>query len=155
VVLANAYLDLGTWWCLTPFVGAGIGGAYNKVSGLTDQGIGTAAGGFPLSTIGFTQTDHTQWNMAWALHAGLAYSVTNNLKLEFAYRYLNMGNVQTSEVLCGPSGCGAPGGGPRAFYTLNNLDSQDFKIGLRWMLQPDVPAYAPAPVYSPPLMRRG
>src|SRR5262245_60533461 len=27
VILANVYFDLGTWWCLTPFVGAGIGGA--------------------------------------------------------------------------------------------------------------------------------
>ncbi len=23
--LANAYIDLGTWWCVTPFIGAGIG----------------------------------------------------------------------------------------------------------------------------------
>ncbi len=23
--LANAYLDLGTWWCITPFIGAGVG----------------------------------------------------------------------------------------------------------------------------------
>ena len=27
VVLANAYVDLGTWWCMTPFIGAGVGGA--------------------------------------------------------------------------------------------------------------------------------
>ena len=26
VVLANAYVDLGTWWCMTPFIGAGVGG---------------------------------------------------------------------------------------------------------------------------------
>ena len=25
VVLANAYVDLGTWWCITPFIGAGVG----------------------------------------------------------------------------------------------------------------------------------
>ncbi|TDN00560.1 cell envelope biogenesis protein OmpA, partial [Lactobacillus crispatus] len=23
--LANAYVDLGTWWCITPFIGAGVG----------------------------------------------------------------------------------------------------------------------------------
>ena len=27
VVLGNAYVDLGTWWCVTPFIGAGVGGA--------------------------------------------------------------------------------------------------------------------------------
>ena len=25
LVLANAYADLGTWWCVTPFIGAGVG----------------------------------------------------------------------------------------------------------------------------------
>ncbi len=31
VFLANAYIDLGTWNCLTPFIGFGIGGAYNHI----------------------------------------------------------------------------------------------------------------------------
>ena len=43
VFLANVYLDLGTWWCLTPFVGAGVGGAYHKTAALTD--LGTASPG--------------------------------------------------------------------------------------------------------------
>ena len=45
VVLANAYVDLGTWDCLTPFVGVGIGGAWNKFADLTDIGIPTAGSG--------------------------------------------------------------------------------------------------------------
>ena len=45
-VLANAYVDLGTWNCLTPFVGVGIGGAYNKMADLVDMGIGTTGAGF-------------------------------------------------------------------------------------------------------------
>jgi opacity protein-like surface antigen len=143
VALANVYFDLGTWWCLTPFVGAGVGGAYHKTSALTDVGINT--NGFGASALGFANQDHTQWNLAWAVHAGLAYSVTPNLKLEFAYRYLNMGDASTAEVLCGSGGCGT-GGGPRAFYTLTNFTSQDFKLGMRWLLQPEAPA---------PLMRRG
>ena len=146
VLLANVYLDLGTWWCLTPFVGFGAGGAHHRTSALTDIGLNTD--GLGASAFGFANTDHTEWNFAWAAHAGLAYTVTNNFKVEFAYRYLNMGNVQTSEVLCGASGCGT-GGGPRAFYTLHNLDSHDFKIGMRWLLQQD----APPPAY--PIMRKG
>ena len=43
VFLANAYVDLGTWYCLTPFVGAGIGGAYNTLADFTD--INTVTGG--------------------------------------------------------------------------------------------------------------
>src|SRR3954468_11509638 len=29
LVLANAYVDLGTWWCMTPFIGAGVGTSRN------------------------------------------------------------------------------------------------------------------------------
>ena len=38
VVLANAYADLGTWWCMTPFIGAGVGGARITITNFTDQG---------------------------------------------------------------------------------------------------------------------
>jgi opacity protein-like surface antigen len=145
VFLANIYVDLGTWWCLTPFVGVGAGGAYHKTAAVSD--IGLIAGG--SSAFGHTKEDHTQWNFAWAAHAGLAYSVTNNFKVELAYRYLNMGDVQTSEILCGASGCGT-GGGPRAHYTLTNFDSHDLKIGMRWMLQQDAP-----PPQAYPIMRKG
>jgi len=145
VVLANAYIDLGTWWCVTPFIGAGVGAAYHKITGLSDTGF--QANG--SSAFGITTTDRTQWNLAWAVHAGLAYNVSNNLKLEFSYRYLNMGNIDTAEIICGANGCANPTGGPRAFYTLHNLSSQDFRIGMRWMLQPE----APPPAY--PLVRKG
>src|SRR5208282_5004051 len=45
VVLANGYVDLGTWDCITPFVGAGIGAAYNTMDDLTDIGIDTSGTG--------------------------------------------------------------------------------------------------------------
>jgi hypothetical protein len=47
-----------------------------------------------------------------------------------------MGSAVTSEVLCGATGCGT-GFGPRAFYTLKDLTSNDIKIGMRWLLQPE------------------
>jgi opacity protein-like surface antigen len=144
VFMANAYLDLGTWWCLTPFVGVGIGTANNHISAATDIGfISDGSTGF-----GFAASDSSTWDLAWAVHAGLAYNVTTNFKVEFAYRYLSMGSPNTAVIGCNSGGC-ANTGGPAAFYTLNNLTSQDFKIGMRWML-------APEPVYAPqPLMRRG
>jgi len=36
--LANGYIDLGTWWYLTPFVGAGVGTARVSISNFTDTG---------------------------------------------------------------------------------------------------------------------
>jgi opacity protein-like surface antigen len=147
VFLANAYIDLGTWWCLTPFIGAGVGAAYHMTAGLTDTGHGTSVGGDPISVLGYADKNHANWSFAWAAHAGVAYTVTNSFKVELGYRYLNMGSAQTAEIQCGATGCGA-GGGPRAHYHLRTLDSHDLKFGMRWMLQPE-------PVYQPPLMRRG
>jgi len=143
VFLLNAYLDLGTWWGLTPFIGAGVGGAYHMTSALSDTGINT--NGLGASAFGVADKDHSNWAVAWAAHAGVAYNVTNSFKVELAYRYLNMGSAQTAEVQCAV-GCGI--GGPRAHYHLRNIDSHDLKLGVRWLLQPE-------PVYQPPLMRRG
>ena len=39
LVLANAYIDLGTWWCITPFVGAGVGWSYVTMHSFRDAGI--------------------------------------------------------------------------------------------------------------------
>lgn len=145
VVMANAYVDLGTWMCLTPFVGVGAGFAQHRFTGMTDVGyISDGTTGF-----GYSQVDSSEWKFAWAVHAGVAYNVTNNFKMELAYRYLNMGNVNTSIIDCASAGCGT-GNGPRAYYTMQNMDSHDIKFGMRWMLQPEA-----APVYQQPLMRKG
>jgi opacity protein-like surface antigen len=144
VFLLNAYLDLGTWWCLTPFVGASIGGAWNTVTSVSDVGfIADGTTGF-----GFSQADASNWNLAWSAQAGLAYNVSNNLKLEFAVRYLNLGSVKTPVVNCSLAGCQGTTG-PAAYYTLTTFDSVDFKLGMRWMFQPE------APTYAPPLIRKG
>lgn len=144
--LVNAYLDLGSWCGITPFVGVGIGSAYHKFDVFTDLGTAnTQAPGF-----GYAPDEHKKWETAWALHAGLSYHVTNSFKVEFAYRYLNFGSIDTPKIRCGALGCDQPGG-PRAYYTFTDFDSHDFKIGMRWMLQQAVPA----PAYPPPLVRKG
>ncbi len=150
VFLANGYVDLGTWFCLTPFVGAGVGAVYHRTAAVSDMGINN--NGLGSSALGFASNDQTNWSFAWALHAGVAYNVTNNFKMELAYRYLNMGSANTVEVQCGANGCGGIGGGPRAYYTLRDMDSHDIKFGMRWMLQPE---QQQQPAYMPPLMRKG
>jgi opacity protein-like surface antigen len=138
VVMGNAYIDLGTWWCITPYIGAGVGGAFNHITGVQDNGI------ISNGTVGFGFAPSDSWNttLAWNVQAGLTYNVTNNFKVDFNYRFLSLGSPQTAVVLCqNTSPC------PGAFYTLRDMTSQDFRIGLRWLLQPEV-----VPV---PLMSRG
>jgi opacity protein-like surface antigen len=139
--LANAYVDLGTWWCVTPFIGAGIGGSYNKISSFTDIGA-TQVGATILSTT--YADDASKFNFAWAAYAGLAYQVTPRFTVELAYRYLNLGSATT-----GPTnsfdGVTVVNGTP---FQFKDLTSHDIKLGVRWMLgEPPLP--------PPPLMRKG
>jgi opacity protein-like surface antigen len=143
VFMANAYIDLGTWWCLTPYFGAGVGGAYDRITGVEDIGP------LPPGTIGFgyAYNDSAKWNLAWNVQAGLAYNVTDNLKIDFSYRYLNMGAPQSADVFCQNTVSCTPN-----YFNLKDMTSQDFRIGFRWMLQPE-----PTPVVmpAPPLSTRG
>jgi opacity protein-like surface antigen len=119
VFLENAYVDLGTWAYLTPFVGAGVGGAYNSVFDLTETGFSTGS-------INGTGPTANKWNPAWAAYAGVAYNVTNNFKVELTYRYLSLGSA-TDTIDC-TGGCN-----PNS-YRWNNITSQDFMIGFRGQL---------------------
>jgi opacity protein-like surface antigen len=140
VFLANAYVDLGTWNCFTPFVGFGLGTARVKLADFTDMGVGTTGAGFGRNP--------SQWNFAWALYAGVAYEVTTNLKIDLSYRYLNYGSI-TDTVDC-------IGGCIPDSYKFSNLYSHDFMLGLRWTCcesAPPPPRYVytpPPPIYTPP-----
>lgn len=138
VLLLNGYVDFGTWWGITPFVGAGVGFARNMLSGFSDTSLTTIAGVTTPSGGWFGNGDKT--NFAWALHAGLGYSVTPNLKLEAAYRYLNLGEAVTGTLNCF---CG------QTFSPLKvkEIDSHDIKIGFRYLL-----AAPPPPIYDAPII---
>ena len=143
VVMANGYIDLGTWYGVTPFIGGGVGTAFHEFSGFNDRGFGTALGGY-----GFARDKHSN-TLAWAAMAGLAYSVTPNLKLELGYRYLNLGDVRSGVVNCINQDCGG------AVYKVKEVTSHDVRIGMRWLLggivAPAVAEYQPEPV---PLVRK-
>ena len=139
VFLLNGYFDMGTWYGITPFVGGGVGLASIKVNGLQDISP-QPAGGFGFAS------DTRQTNFAWALMAGLGYTVSPNLKLEMGYRYLDMGTANGGAIVCqNDPNCGFE----RQRY---RLTSHDIRIGMRWMLS-DGGSYAappPAPFFSGP-----
>jgi opacity protein-like surface antigen len=100
-LLANGYLDLGTWYRLTPYIGAGAGMAMVKVTDV--QGAAAA--------------DNTRWNFAWAGMAGIAWTISPNLQVDFGYRYLDVGKAES--------------GGP-APVTFDKVAGHEVRIGLRW-----------------------
>lgn len=142
VVMANAYVDLGTWWCITPFIGAGVGGSYNKLSGFRDDGI-QIAGGVPSSSATYF-ADNGKWNLAWAAHAGLAYKVNPGFTVELAYSYMDLGDAA-------PGNFRAFDGSISGTSTIKvkDITSHDVKLGVRWDLN-SPPAYMP-----PPLVTKG
>ncbi|WP_043539637.1 outer membrane protein [Salinarimonas rosea] len=142
VGLVNGYLDLGSWYGITPFVGAGIGFAHVTIDNFRD--IGTI---FPSNVSGFSNSvvyadKESRTNFAWALYAGLGYEVSPNLSLELGYRYLAMGDGGTGETyrFDGVSTV-------RDEWEIDAIRSHDLKLGMRWNLQ------APARVHPAPLSR--
>jgi opacity protein-like surface antigen len=143
--LANAYLDLGTWWCVTPFVGAGIGFSRVNISSFTDVNT-------PNQGVAFAGAE-SKWNLAWALHAGLAFQASNNLAIELAYRYTSLGDGITGDTIDfrGNNNFNNP-------TTFKDITSHDVKLGLRWICcdtEPAPPPPQPVMYQPPPIMRKG
>ncbi len=138
LLLTNFYFDLGTWWCFTPFIGAGVGASRNTIHNFRD--IGTAPG---IASVAYG-LDSSKWNFAWALYAGVGYEVTRNLTLELAYRYVDLGNAQSGDLITyqGVSDVVNP-------MQFNGITSHDVRLGMRWRFDPG-PGFAP-----PPLITKG
>lgn len=146
--LANAYVDLGTWWCVTPFIGAGIGTARVSIANFTDTGD-FFHGELPLAqqftahSFNYAGTA-SQWNFAWAAHAGLAYQVSPGLTLELAYSFVSMGNGVTGASYSFDQVTNTT----HAAFQFKNIYSNDVKLGVRWN-------FDTAPAYAPPLITKG
>jgi opacity protein-like surface antigen len=107
--LFNGYLDLGTWYGVTPYIGAGAGVANLHTHDYTS----TVAPPFE------TGLSNSQWQFAWAATAGVGYAIGPNLTLDVNYRYLNVGDVTTASDAFGA-------------MTLKNLAAHEVRVGVRW-----------------------
>jgi opacity protein-like surface antigen len=140
LLLANAYVDIGTWNRITPYVGAGIGGAYvkwddlrNTFEGVDDRHSGTKG-----------------WRFAYALSAGASYCLTNNVDLDLGYRLSHINGGRMFHYT--DSSAGGPGAGPgfdKGMYT------HEVRGGLRYTFgggsncaEPERVAYQPEPIYT-------
>ena len=107
--LFNGYLDLGTWYRITPYIGAGAGVAYAHVSDYASTAAPPFSG----------DTSRKQWKFAWAGMAGLAYPISHNLMVDVGYRYLNIGDLSS-----GSDAFGA--------MEFKNVAAHEVRVGLRW-----------------------
>lgn len=151
--LTNAFVDLGTWYGITPYVGGGIGAAYlisqqsvnftNNSDGSPYRATLTLPNPFPVPLVfinpntglpinpqphfntGAQNLDYSRsynkLNFAFALMAGFAYDLTDHLKLDIGYRYVNFGSFSGITSLSG------------AVFN-NQTTTQEVRIGLRYMI---------------------
>lgn len=138
--MANGYVDLGTWYGLTPFVGFGVGAAFHNFQGLTDYAVGVAGMGVARDT--------NVTNFAWSAMAGVAFNVTPNFKVEVGYRYLDMGRITSNPIVC--SDIASCFGERHSF----NVASNDVRIGFRYIIPSLTPVPMMAPPPMPPLVRK-
>lgn len=124
LLLANAYADLGTFHGITPYVGAGIGTSRNTISHFNDTNVITNGGGYAGAG--------TQWQLAWALHAGVGYDVTERTTIDLGYSYVNLGNATTGQAFnySPDPAFSAPNDG----FKFRGLHSHDLKLGIRYKL---------------------
>jgi len=107
--LVNVYGDLGTWFGLTPYIGAGIGFANLHATNFTGAGGGNT--GQDSST-----------NFAWAYMAGLNYQIAPNSSIDLGYRHVNMGDAIT----------GTEGRGNQLQF--KKVSADEIRVGFRYAL---------------------
>jgi opacity protein-like surface antigen len=150
MLLANAFVDLGTFWGITPYVGGGLGANLNTLSGSlvyneTANGQPYAANLSPTGTypqiwvnsagvpvgqqkIAFTTQNwnrsisSTRWSMAYDLMAGIGIQLTPSATLDIGYRYLNTGAYNYLV-------------NPQTGATIRETNiSQQVRVGIRYMV---------------------
>ena len=90
-VLGNAYLDLGTFGGFTPYVGAGIGGAYvmyDDINMDVASQFQTCCATLDGDSRSFD--GESSWRFAYALHAGASFDLTHKMKFDVGYSYTDI-----------------------------------------------------------------
>ncbi|ANT48766.1 outer membrane protein [Mesorhizobium amorphae] len=136
-LMANGYIDLGTYVGLTPYIGGGLGvvySKYNRAIGQRDCAETTTtntAGGFqtvdqfncddPAGYAGAVASKGS-YDLAYALAAGVSYQVTKNVSVDLGYEYFA---IPDAEYVAYDGG---------AFNIHKGVDYQSVKVGLRYDL---------------------
>ena len=131
-VMLNAYKDLGNFNGFVPYVGAGIGIAYNSF------------GNFLVPNVdwnGWNNFSGNDLSMAWALMAGVGYQISDRAIIDVGYRYIDMGSAGASWAnVCH---CGQT---ELQKIKISDNAAHEFKVGLRYYVGGDAAPIAYAPM---------
>lgn len=114
-VMANAYVDLGTYVGFTPYLGAGAGVLSTK----READAHYDNGGFERDF----SDDSRDYEFAYSLDAGVAYRFTDNLSADLGYQYISAPNAEYADVTDLDN-----------YPVREGLDFHQVRIGLRYDL---------------------
>ncbi len=114
-LMFNGYKDLGSYRGFTPYLGAGVGVAYNKTSDVYFTGN-------PALTN--TIEGASRLSLAWSLMAGVGYQLSERAILDVGYRYMDYGKAESGRV--------DNTGAVNPALKINDLTAHEFKVGLRY-----------------------
>jgi opacity protein-like surface antigen len=112
VLLANAYIDFGTWGGFTPYLGGGVGISRLQASNYADTSNPPPA----VTGVGQEQ------NFAWAAMAGVAYQVAPNWIVDVGFRHLHLGDVSVADA-----------GVVTSIAAFRNLSANEARVGFRYL----------------------
>jgi opacity protein-like surface antigen len=84
-LMANAYVDIGHYGMLTPYVGAGLGGTYVKWDDLKNTACSATNPELCDDTV--SHKGKGSWRLTYGLMLGTAIDINCNLKADVGYRY--------------------------------------------------------------------
>ena len=127
-VMANGYVDLGTYVGFTPYVGVGAGMSYLSWDDLNDTTYcvdGVAFCTTDEAVGGSSHQGENGWRFTYALMAGVAYDISKNFKLDVGYKYRSIdGGDMFGWDSSDEFGDGSHG----------NIDTHEVRLGLRYEL---------------------
>ena len=125
----NAYKDIGSFGGVTPYVGAGVGLAYNRLEE-------TYFTGNPFLLGRIQKNDDLAF--AWSLMTGIGYQLSDRAVLDVGYRYLDTGKATSGNV------DDRRNFNPRV--RIDDLAAHEIKVGIRYHFgqgAAEMPSYAP------------
>lgn len=113
--MVNVYKDLGTFSGVTPYIGAGVGVAYN----ITGETFFT---GNPALTNRIEGASRA--SLAWSLMAGIGWQMTDRTVLDLGYKYMDYGKAITGRV--------DNAGFVNPAVRISDITAHEMRIGLRY-----------------------
>ncbi len=131
-VMANAYVDFGTFAHVTPYLGAGVGMSYVSWDPLVNtlycvDGVAACAASNLTDVI---HPGYDDWRLTYALMAGASYQVSKNTKVDFGYRWRHVDGGD----FFGFDSASATSGAIGVQGEDDGFDSHEFRVGVRYDL---------------------